>query len=121
VHLLTREAFEAYAAHLKPDGFLIVNITNAYLNLYPVVKRQADALGMKVRTRFQEKDMDQFIRENHYLIMTRDEEYLRMFPSVGRPMRDAQGRIVGTHEDDIPGIGLWTDSFSSITPIEWKD
>lgn len=121
VHLLTREAFEAYARHLKPDGFLIVNITNAYLNLYPVVKRQADALGMKVRTRFQEKNMDQFIRENHYLIMTRDEEYLRMFPSVGRPMRDVQGRIIGTYEDDIPGIRLWTDSFSSITPLEWKD
>lgn len=121
VHLLTREAFQTYAEHLKPDGFLIVNITNAYLNLYPVVKRQAEALGMMVRTRFQEKDMDNFIRENHYLIMTRDEEYIRSFPSIGRPIRDAQGRITGTRVDDIPGIGLWTDSFSSITPLEWKE
>jgi hypothetical protein len=121
VHLLTREAFQTYAEHLKPDGFLIVNITNAYLNLYPVVKRQAEALGMKFRTKFQEKDMDRFIRENHYMILTRDEEYLRQFPSVGRPIRDAQGRIVGTRNDDIPEVGLWTDSFSSITPLEWKE
>jgi hypothetical protein len=121
VHLLTREAFQTYAEHLKPDGFLIVNITNAYLNLYPVVKRQAEALGMKFRTKFQEKDMDRFIRENHYMILTRDEEYLRQFPSVGRPIRDAQGRIVGTRDDDMPEVGLWTDSFSSITPLEWKE
>ena len=121
VHLLTREAFSAYAAHLKPDGFLVVNITNAYLNLYPVVKRQAEALGMSVRGRFQERDPKRFIRENHYLILTRDADCLAAFPSVDRPIRDAQGRVVGTRQYDIPGVGLWTDNFSSITPLEWRD
>jgi hypothetical protein len=121
VHLLTREAFQTYAEHLKPDGFLIVNITNAYLNLYPVVKRQAEALGMLATSRFQEKDMDRFIRENHYMILTRDEAFVRQFPPTSRPIRDAQGQIIGTRQDDIPGVGLWTDSFSSITPLEWKE
>ncbi len=120
VHLLTREAFSAYAAHLKPDGFLVVNITNAYLNLYPVVKRQAEALGLEVRSRFQESDPRRFIRENHYMILTRDAEFLRTHPSVDRPIRDAQGRIIGTAQTDIPGVGLWTDNFSSITPLEWR-
>jgi SAM-dependent methyltransferase len=120
VHLLTREAFSAYAAHLKPDGFLVVNITNAYLNLYPVVKRQAEALGLEVRSRFQESDPQRFIRENHYMILTRDAEFLRTHPSVDRPIRDAQGRIIGTAQTDIPGVGLWTDNFSSITPLEWR-
>jgi len=121
VHLLTREAFQTYAEHLKPDGFLIVNITNAYLNLYPVVKRQAEALGMPTTSRFQEKNMDRFIRENHYMILTRDEAFIKQFPPTSRPIRDAQGRIIGTRQDDIPGVGLWTDSFSSITPLEWKE
>ena len=119
VHLLTREAFNAYAAHLKPNGFLVVNITNAYLNLYPVVKRQAEALGLEVRSRFQESDPRRFIRENHYMILTRDAEFLRTHPSVERPLRDATGRIIGTAQNDIPGVGLWTDNFSSITPLEW--
>ena len=66
VHLLTREAFQTYADHLKPDGFLIVNITNAYLNLYPVVKRQAEALGMLPTSRFQAPDRDRFICEKIY-------------------------------------------------------
>jgi spermidine synthase len=121
VHLLTREAFATYAAHLKPDGFLVVNITNAYLNLYPVVKRQAEVLGMGVRSRFQERDSKRFIRENHYMILTKDAGYLAAYPSIDRPIRDAQGRIVGTRRYDIPGVGLWTDNFSSITPLEWVD
>ena len=120
VHLLTREAFSAYAAHLKPDGFLVVNITNAYLNLYPVVKRQAEALGMMVRSRFQEKDSDRFIRENHYMILTKDAHYIHTHPSIDRPIRNAQGTITGYWQYDIPGVGLWTDNFSSITPLEWQ-
>jgi len=120
VHLLTREAFSAYAAHLKPDGFLVVNITNSYLNLYPVVKRQADALGMMVRSRFQERDSERFIFQNHYMILTRDEEYIRTHPSTYRPLRNPQGEMIGTAPLDIPEVGLWTDNFSSITPLEWR-
>jgi SAM-dependent methyltransferase len=37
VHLLTREAFEIYLRHLKPDGVLAVHISNRYLDLEPVV------------------------------------------------------------------------------------
>ena len=45
VHLITREAFQVYFRHLKPNGILAVNITNKYLNLQPVMERAADALG----------------------------------------------------------------------------
>jgi hypothetical protein len=83
--------------------------------------RQAEALGMQVRSRFQEKDPARFIRENHYMILTRNTDYLRAFPSVDRPLRDAQGRVIGTRSLDLPGVGLWTDHFSSITPLEWRD
>jgi hypothetical protein len=54
------------------------------------------------------------------MILTRDAEFLRTHPSVDRPIRDAQGRIIGTAQTDIPGVGLWTDNFSSITPLEWR-
>ncbi len=46
VHLLTREAFEIYRSHLKPDGTIAVHISNAYLDLRPVVFAQADHLGL---------------------------------------------------------------------------
>lgn len=45
VHLLTREAFQLYFKHLKPDGYLVIHISNRYLDLQPVVARAAEALG----------------------------------------------------------------------------
>jgi spermidine synthase len=45
VHLLTREAFQTYFRHLKPEGILAVNISNQYLDLEPVIERAADAFG----------------------------------------------------------------------------
>jgi hypothetical protein len=45
VHLITREAFRSYFAHLKPDGILAVNISNKYLDLEPVMQRAAESLG----------------------------------------------------------------------------
>ncbi len=48
VHLLTREAFEIYRRHVKPDGRLAVNITNRHLRLDPVVAAAAQQLGMRL-------------------------------------------------------------------------
>jgi hypothetical protein len=47
LHLLTRQAFELYFRHLKPDGILAVHISNKYLNLEPVVSAAATALTKK--------------------------------------------------------------------------
>jgi hypothetical protein len=46
VHLLTVEAFRLYASRLRgPHPILAVHITNAYLDLEPVVAADAQALG----------------------------------------------------------------------------
>ena len=37
IHLLTREAFQIYWRHVKPDGVIAVHVSNRYLNLAPVV------------------------------------------------------------------------------------
>ena len=60
IHLLTREAFAIYRRHLKPNGFIVINITNGYLNLYPAVKRQAEHLGMRFRNKFQSAEIQPF-------------------------------------------------------------
>ena len=49
-HLLTREAFAIYLRHLKPDGAIIVNISNRYLDLRPVVENAARAIGFRSHT-----------------------------------------------------------------------
>ena len=117
IHLLTREAFDIYRAHLKPDGHIAINITNAYLNLYPIVKAQAEVLGMAYRHKYQAVDEERNVRRNLHFIMTRDQAYLKVYPSVNREDRDDQGRLLTQEPYDQPGLRLWTDQFSSIAPI----
>lgn len=52
VHLLTRQALALYRRTLSPGGWIVINITNRYLDLAPVVARlAADArLVSRVRT-----------------------------------------------------------------------
>ncbi len=46
LHLLTKEAFEIYLQHLKPDGILAINVSNRYFDLAPEVYRLADELNL---------------------------------------------------------------------------
>tara|TARA_R110002096_G_scaffold143328_4_gene299293 strand:+ start:85569 stop:87608 length:2040 start_codon:yes stop_codon:yes gene_type:complete len=48
-HLLTREAFQLYWQHLGSKGTLALNITNAFLDLAPVVQAHANELGAQTR------------------------------------------------------------------------
>lgn len=117
IHLLTREAFQIYRNHLKPDGHIAINITNAYLNLYPVVKAQSEGLGMAFRHKYQAADEVRNVRRNLHFIMTQDLAYLKTHPSVNREVRDAAGRLLRLEPQDQAGLRLWTDQFSSIAPI----
>ena len=47
MHLVTREAMALYARHLAPDGVIIFQATNRYIDLLPVIKRLAAEQGME--------------------------------------------------------------------------
>jgi SAM-dependent methyltransferase len=47
-HLLTREAFQLYWRHLKPDGVLAMHVSNHYLDLGPVVQLGNQGLGKDI-------------------------------------------------------------------------
>ena len=49
IHLLTEEAFKLYFEQLKPNGVLAVHVSNKYLDLKPIVKLAAQALGKESR------------------------------------------------------------------------
>jgi hypothetical protein len=49
VHLLTREAFEIWMKHLRPNGILVVQATNKFLDLRPVLAEAAARQGMTAR------------------------------------------------------------------------
>jgi len=47
MHLITREAMALYVRHLAPDGVIMFQATNRYINLMPVIKRLAMEVGME--------------------------------------------------------------------------
>jgi spermidine synthase len=47
MHLVTREAMALYAKHIKPDGVIVFQATNRFIDLLPVVKRLAAEFGLE--------------------------------------------------------------------------
>ena len=47
MHLITREAMALYVKHVKPDGVIVFQATNRFIDLLPVVKRLAAEFGME--------------------------------------------------------------------------
>jgi spermidine synthase len=46
MHLVTREAMQLYLKHLAPDGVIVFQATNRYIDIMPVMKRHANELGL---------------------------------------------------------------------------
>lgn len=97
VHLLTREAFELYLRHLKPDGVIAVHITNHYLNLAPVVERAAREFGLGTTRISNDPSEDSGCYPTDYVLLSRDAAFLKAHP----PVIPAYAKNV-----DVP---LWTD------------
>jgi spermidine synthase len=106
VHLLTKEAFVLYQQKLKPDGVILVNISNRHLNVLPVVTASGRALDMIVLHRFQplSGQLGQF-SSDWALLTTND--------SLAGYLMGGQGwRFVA----DYP-VSLWTDDYSNLVPL----
>lgn len=103
VHLLTREAFEVYLAHLAPDGILAVNISNRSLDLRPVILKLAE--HYRLAAAFIPKDNPEpYSLPSHWMLLARSPEVL------GAPAIQAAKREVGL----VPEVSLWTDDYSNL-------
>jgi len=108
VHLVTKEAFELYERHLKRDAILVVNITNNYLDLRPVVATAAKRFG-KVAV-----EVDNDPGESN------EECYLSHYALVMSPERYASNpdfRVNSKLIEPTPGFREWTDAFSNLFAI----
>ena len=75
VHLLTREAFALYFKHLKPNAILAVHITNAFLDLTPVVQSAADHFGKQIRVVDHLGDFSKLSFTSRWVLVTADEGF----------------------------------------------
>jgi SAM-dependent methyltransferase len=119
MHLLTREALGVYARVLKPDGILMMHISNRYLDLQPVLDVGARAGGWQARV-LDHKASDLYLNDHSsvWVAMTRNPETLeRMIALSGAigQWKKLEGRR------GFPG---WSDDYASILPLleglDWK-
>ena len=109
VHLPTAESIDLYFKHLKPDGILIVHITNEFVELRPVLLQHATDRGLtpilidsqpadqSVKTRWVLLTHNQRVHESSFVA-----EAQRRWPAALEPLR-------------------WTDNFASIASLlDWS-
>jgi hypothetical protein len=113
-HLLTKEAFDLYVRKLKPDGVVIVNITNWFVDLEAVVVRVGTSVGLKCVGRFQEQSRTDEKLEaapTRCLVFARDEDTL-----AGLLEKVEWQRI-----QPSPASPLWTDDYCDVWSIlRWR-
>jgi len=115
IHLLTREAFEIYERHLKPDGVIAVHISNLSLNLRPIVLRAAEHFGFTaliLDTRNMNLDRNEETRVGAFgstwMLLSKNLNFLAQ-----RGIAD----VVTAPEKIPPDIKMWTDDQSDIFRI----
>jgi len=103
MHLLSLEAFDVYARHVKPSGYLCVHVSNRYLDLRPVVREAAHANRWHARVIYSEAN-DKGVLMAHWIVLSRDAKAF-------------DGWDDAKDLPDAPAIVPWTDDFSSLWSV----
>jgi spermidine synthase len=104
VHLVTREAFQLYFRHIKPGGYIVVHISNKYLDLEPVLAAIARDLGKTAMTFETNEDESGNCFGTTYVVFANGREAFRhpAFDDAGAPAKPD------------PKIRAWTDDYSNL-------
>jgi Spermine/spermidine synthase domain len=102
-HLLTQEAIrDVFLPHLKPNGVILYNITNTFVDLEPILQQLAQAVNVPALTRFVRESKPGFRQTpNQWVVLTQNPQILDSLKS-------------NEWHNLKPGKALWTDNFSSI-------
>ena len=110
IHLLTREAVQLQLEKIKPDGLLMIHISNRHLELASVVGNIARALGVRSLCQSYSPTSDEAAEgaySSQYVVLARDSE--RLEPISWR---------YGWHEiPEDTDVGVWTDDYSNILSV----
>jgi SAM-dependent methyltransferase len=105
IHLLTREALQAYKRHLAPGGVVVYNVTNRFVNLAPQLKLVAEAEGMKILL-IEDSPEDDKYSGTSYVLVTQNEKLL-----ADKRFEDA------VDIEPIKGLETWTDAFNNLFKV----
>lgn len=104
-HLLTTQALELYFRHLKPDGILALHISNAHLDLEPVVDKLSSVLGKHAILISSAEDDEKEVYSSDWVLMTSQ-------PLTSPEIVKAAGKLRSN-----PKMRVWTDDYNNLFQI----
>ena len=125
LHLLTKEAIGIYTRALKPDGVLLIHISNRFFDLQPVLAAEAKARGWSSAVRLDPAgggDEASMSAASNWVAFTATPQRLNQLTGgiVPRDRSYEDGAWVAL--ESRPGFARWTDDYASTLPILiWKN
>ena len=112
MHLITREAMALYLKHLAPDGVIVFQATNRYVDLLPVIKRLAAEFGFEavVVSDWPAEDPEgagYWRSTTDQVLVTRNKALL-----AARPLQEAAAQI-----EDRADLPTFTDAHHNLLKI----
>jgi hypothetical protein len=111
MHLVTREAMAIYVRHIRPDGVIVFQATNRFINLLPVIKRLAAEFGLEAVNIADVPEggdgPEYWYSSTDQIIVTRNKALLA-WPTIAEAADDI---------DDRPELPTFTDSHHNLLRI----
>lgn len=114
-HLVTLEAMKLYLQKLGENGIIVLNISNRFINLEPVLGKLAQELNLvsysQVDQDITTQEKEQGKTASHWVIMARNKE------SLGTLITDFPWQNMATKSTSASKLKVWTDDFSDIWQV----
>ena len=126
LHLLTSEAIGIYARAMKPDGILLIHISNRFFGLEPVLAAEAKARGWTAAIRMDPgpasgSDFDDLTASN-WVALTATPTRMQQLTGGMRPRDEAFADGAWVPLAARAKFERWTDDYASTLPVLiWKN
>jgi hypothetical protein len=119
VHLLTREAFALYVAHLTESGMIAVHVSSNWLDLVPVVYAWADSENWQALTISTRGGTDGVSGNNAvWLLLFRHQATLPTLARICQPlMAEGKIQVQNLRNIDYGSLQPWTDDRSDLLAL----
>jgi hypothetical protein len=110
VHLLTREAFETYFRHLKPDGVIALHASNCHLDFLPVLTGVAKHFRlMMMCLDWDDPCRPWWFSSSRWILLSRNQPFMLSQPLMSR------ATLIPRQYAQKPTV--WTDDYASLFSI----
>jgi SAM-dependent methyltransferase len=120
LHLLTSEAIGIYKRALKPDGILLIHISNRFFGLEPVLAEEARARGWSAAIRMDPGPVGDDLSDltgSNWVALTATPPRMQQLTGGIRPRKDASEDNVWVPLEARPHFERWTDDYASTLPV----